>query len=256
MHQQTEARGGGAFKLDVRLAGMGATMRVGCAALALCVLAACAPRGEAGRTSSGVEEGAFAYVTGEQVLTVVDRYQRRPGLLEGEITTQIPGASFRRVRYRVELGADGRARRAELRFLRADSARDGAPLARVETTFESDGRVRETRDGGPAAEHVASVGAVPFFAPSIAMLQEIVREAHRRTGGRGSAEVPFFPLATGGQGIGTATVTWTSGDSVEVSLRGARGARYAVDGRGRIMGGRGADGSRTRRLPHAGDRPE
>jgi hypothetical protein len=106
-----------------------------------------------------------------------------------------------------------------------------------------------SRRSGP--RHGSGAGVVPWFAPSTAMMQEIIRRAHRLTGGRGRVEVPHFPLASRGQGVGTMVITFVVPDSVEVSYGpGSRPARHPVDAQGRLLSMRTAEGRRlTVRTP-------
>jgi hypothetical protein len=232
--------------------------------LLLATATACsAPRPDTPRTASETPPAPAAGLTAapeRRVFTLIneegdtistDVYTRTAEALDGEIRIHLPRAKFQRARYRVEFDSEGRAVHAKLTFLRASTPTGEPALGGFTAVLHPDGSVEEAQNGGTAVRYQAGAGVVPWFAPSTAMMQEIIRRAHRLTGGRGRVEVPHFPLASRGQGIGTMVITFVVPDSVEVSEGpGSRPARYPVDAQGRLLSMRTAEGRRlTVRTP-------
>ncbi|MBA3970412.1 MAG: hypothetical protein H0X52_09975 [Gemmatimonadetes bacterium] len=232
--------------------------------LLLATAAACsAPRPDTPRPASETPPAPAAGLTAapeRRVFTLIneagdtistDVYTRTAEALEGEIRIHLPGAKFQRARYRVEFDSEGRAVHAKLTFLRASTPTGEPALGGFTAVLHPDGSVEEAQNGGTAVRYQAGAGVVPWFAPSTAMMQEIIRRAHRLTGGRGRVEVPHFPLASRGQGVGTMVITFVVPDSVEVSYGpGSRPARHPVDAQGRLLSMRTAEGRRlTVRTP-------
>jgi hypothetical protein len=169
-----------------------------------------------------------------------DRRGRSP-----ELRIYLPGAKFQRARYRVEFDSQGLAVHAKLTFLHASTPIGEPALGEFTAVLHPNGMVEEARNDGTPDRYQTGVGVVPWFPPSTATMQEIIRRAHRLTGGRGSVDVPHFPLASGGQGVGTATITFVTPDSVEFSYGlGSGPVRHPVDRQGRLLGGRTVEGRR------------
>jgi len=197
-----------------------------------------------GYVLTGTPERRVFTLTNEVGDTVsTDSYARTAEALEGEIRIYLPGAKFRRARYRVEFDSQGLAVHTKLTFLRESTPTGEPVLGEFTTVLHPNGTVEEARDEGTAVRYQAGVGVVPWFPPSAVTVQEIIRRAHRLTGGRGRVEIPHFPLASGGQGIGTAIITFVAPGSVEISYGPGSGpVRYAVDRQGRLLGGGTAEG--------------
>ena len=179
-----------------------------------------------------VERGAFVLVARGDT-TVRDEYTRTSALLEGEVRTLVSGAKFRTARYRVWFREDGTASRAELTFPREQPT--SSPPTQFTATF-SDSVIEERQPGRPPLTAKGAPGVVPLFAPSIAMLQNVISSSHSG----GHREVLVYPIATDGRPQ-SVSVRRVSADTVEVT-QGGSSARYAVDDRGRITGGRSANG--------------
>lgn len=223
--------------------------RVSVALLLLVAATACsAPRSDTPRPAPDAPSAAAPVLTGASERTIftlinevgdtvsTDAYTRTAESLEGEIRIHLPGAKFQRGRYRVEFNPESRAVHAKLTFLRASTPTGEPALGGVTAVLHPDGMVEEAQNGGTAVRYQAGAGVVPWFAPSTAMMQEIVRRAHRLTGGRGRVEVPHFPLASRGQGIGTMVITFVAPDSVEVAYGpGSGSVRQPVDAQGRLL---------------------
>jgi hypothetical protein len=213
--------------------------------------AACsAPQPDTTRTSteaSPIPETVRGGAPERRVLTLLneeghtvstDTYTRTAEALEGEIRIHLAGAKFQRARYRVEFDSQGLAVQAKLTFLRAGTPNGEPALGEFTAVLHPNGMVEEARDGGTPVRYRSVAGVVPWFPPSTATMQEMIRRAHRLTGGLGSVEVPHFPIASDGQGAGTAIITFVTPDSVELSLGpGGDPVRYPVDGQGRLLGG-------------------
>jgi hypothetical protein len=205
---------------------------------------------EAGPTPADEPGGAperrvFALINEEGDTVSTDAYTRTDEALDGEVRIHLPGAKFQRARYRVEFDATGLAVHAKLTFLRTDAPTGEPALGEFTVVLHPNGMVEEARDDGTPDWFRTGPGVMPWFPPSTATMQEIIRRAHRLTGGTGSVEIPHFPLASGGQGSGIVTITFLTPASVELSYGpGIDPVRHPVDGQGRLLGGRIADGWR------------
>lgn len=167
--------------------------------------------------------------------TVLEEFSRTPRVLEGEVRPVVEGARFGWARYRVELGPGGEPERADLSLGRVGTSPD-SPAAEVWSVVLRDGTLRETRPDRPAILGRVPAGTAPVFAPSMAMNQEVVRQALLRSGRRGPVEIPIYPVATNGE-VRVVTVSWPSPDTALVAQPGAPGSRFRVDEQGRILGG-------------------
>jgi hypothetical protein len=225
--------------------------------LVVTTLACSAPRSDTPLTSTeavpapadvpGVasERRVFALINEEGDTVSTDVYTRTDKALDGEVRIHLPGAKFQRARYRVEFDSTGLAIHAKLTFLRTYTPTGEPALGEFTAVLHPNGMVEEARDDGTPDWFRTGPGVVPWFPPSTATMQEIIRRAHRLTGGTGSVGIPHFPLASGGQGIGIVTITFLTPDSVELFYGpGSDPVRHPVDGHGRLLGGRIANGWR------------
>jgi hypothetical protein len=180
------------------------------------------------------DSGVFARVVRGDT-TTVDEFVRTTDLLHGVVRTRYKGAKFGWARYRVEFSPSGEAARAELSIGRVGTSLDSPAASNQTIIFGPDSIVEQWPNRSPT--HVAYVrGTVPIFAPSIAMLQEVVRRASRMSPPLRELGVPVYhPLANAG--IDRVRVRWITRDTVAVFSADGDGARYVVRG-WKILSGR------------------
>ena len=177
------------------------------------------------------EKGRLAFIV-EGDTSVVDEYVRTDTLLRGTLRTR--RRSFAWARYEVRFYANGGARSAHLEVGRAGTSLSDRPAREWRLTIDS-GIVREV--SGTGTMHQAAVRhhpVVPRFAPSIAMLQELLRRAPLDP-----MSVPetlsVFPMG-GGSLPRTVVVDRLTPDTVTLmTLGNLYVARYLVDGCGRLL---------------------
>ncbi len=141
------------------------------------------PSAAAAVLPSAPERRIFTLINEEGDTVSTDAYTRTAEALEGEIRIHLPRAKFQRARYRVNFNSEGRAVQARLTFLRGSTPTGAPALGGFTAVLHPDGTVEEARKGGTAVRYQARTGVVPWFAPSSAMMQEIIRRAHRRSCG-------------------------------------------------------------------------
>lgn len=215
--------------------------------LLLALAQACAPLQSSPSAAAEGEQGMLALVVRGDT-TVREEYTRTAGALEGVVRPQ-GGAKFGWARYRVRLAPGGAVERAELELGRPGTT-PGDPAAGRWVVTVADGAVEEVPDRGAARRVAAPAGVVPYFAPSMAMLHEVVRRALPLRGTAATAAIPTYPFPGDGR-LDTLRVRWVGTDTVEVAGGGAT-TRVAVDARGRLVGSRTADGAFVGvRLPHS-----
>lgn len=204
-------------------------MKRSLAALALLVAAACAARAAdpPAPAAAAQDGGTFVVRQGTDTL-VVERFTRTATSLNGEM-------AIRRnlvLAYEQTLGPDGATTAIETRATRpgADSV-----LQRFSATIRGD-TLAGTRVEGDSTRQVRVAvqrGAVLYFNPSPAMLEQAVRRARAIGGTR--VEVPVHVLSGRGGGA-TSVITFVGADSATATL-GQAETRLAVDREGRILGG-------------------
>jgi hypothetical protein len=192
---------------------------------------------EAPPGSADVERGVLGFVADGDT-TVIEEYTRSSRTLEGIVRPQVPGAKFGWARYRVEFGPSGGAERAVLELGRRG---DESAAVRTWTATLRGGQVVEASTAGTTTRVPAAGLVVPVFAPSMAMFNEAIRQAHRLRSSRGRAEVLIYWMASSGE-MHPVTIEWRARDTVAVSYAPGRVGFYTVDTRGRVMGTRDRDG--------------
>lgn len=192
------------------------------AALALALLAACAPA--AAPVPAG-DSGAYVVTFGPDTIAL-ERYTRTADSLRGEMVSRIPRTVV--TRYEARLNPDGSVKglRTELQLLGTDN-----PPPRI--TFSDDftpGTIFETPPNG-VARRIATPGtALPDLGHSIALREQWIRHALRAQRG-GTARFYLFPVR---EDSVVAVQIRTGGDSVRItSIDGEVSAR--VDRRGRLL---------------------
>jgi hypothetical protein len=189
-----------------------------------------------------IDRGIFAFVVDGDT-TVIDEYWRSATTLEGIVQPRRPGAKFGWARYHVVFSPAGDALRADLTLGRVGSSPQSAPVDSLTTTL-GPGVITEEWPNRPPTQVNAERGAIPLFAPSIAMFQEVIRRAHRLSGRRDEIEIPLYSLLNRAE-VQRVHVTWIMPDTASVSGGGYRDVRYVVDPSGRIVSAQTAKGEFT-----------
>jgi len=186
--------------------------------------------------------GTFAFVARGDT-TLRDDYVRDDTLLQGTVRPLVRGAKFGWARYQVHFDRTGEARRAVLSLGRVGTSADSTPVG-VHTTALGPEIITEEWPNTPPTSVAYQRGAVPVFAPSVAMFQEVIRRARALTGAKGTAEVPVYSLLNR-SALELVRVTWVAPDTVEVRWGDTPAVRYAVDATGNILRGEVAAGEFT-----------
>jgi hypothetical protein len=187
-------------------------------------------------TLTVIDSGAFAVVVRGDT-TVVDEFVRRANLLEGVVRTRKRGAKFGWARYRVEFSRSGEVTRSQLSLGRVGTSPDSPPASTHAITF-GPFIVEEWPNRSPTrAPNVR--GVIPLFAPSIAMLQEVVRRARRMSPSQLEIGVPVYPVL-GNAKIEHAPVRWITRDTVIIARGNPPGTLYAVSN-WKILSGQSGD---------------
>lgn len=172
----------------------------------------------------------FLLLGGKDTVSI-EVLKRTPGHLEGELI--VPRAGGRWV-YGAQVGSDGLVTALETAY-NATSDTLGTPARqRGRAVFETDS-IRVTVQAGLFERKLAfpnAVGTLPYFNPSMGMVELAVQRA-LRVGGD-SAQVPLFTI-DGAQTL-SFVVRRLGPDSVLVDLAGIE-ARLAVDSTGAVRGG-------------------
>jgi hypothetical protein len=215
--------------------------------LRLSPAAASAPRRYDPPPPYTMDSGSFALVVRGDT-TVVEEFVRRSDLLEGIVRPRVRGAKFGWARYRVEFSPSGEATRSQLSIGRVGTSPDSPPVSTQAITFGPDSIVEELPNRTPTRVSYIR-GTVPLFAPSIAMLQEVVRRARRISPSVRELGMPVYPLLENAR-IDRVRVRWIGRDTVSFVWGSSAEARYLVSG-WKILGGRNGDFVSVRRRVNA-----
>jgi hypothetical protein len=181
-----------------------------------------------------LHHGALAFIARGDT-TLRDDYVRADTVLRGTVRPLVRGAKFGWARYEVYFARTGEARRVVLSVGRVGTSPDSAPVSTNSTTLGPD-FITEEWPNKPPTSVPYERGTVPVFAPSIAMLQELIRRARVLTDGKGTVEIPVYLLLTR-SAVELVRVTWVAPNTAEVRWGGPLGVRYDVDDAGRILRG-------------------
>jgi len=172
-----------------------------------------------------IDSGTFAFIVHGDT-TIVDEFARTANLLEGIVRTRGRGAKFGWARYRVEFSSSGEVTRSQLSFGRVGTSANSPPVSTYAITFGPDSIVEEWPNRTPTrAPYVR--GVIPLFAPSIAMLQEVVRRARRTSPSQRELGIPVYPVLVNAR-IQPVPVRWVARDTVVIALSDPPGTRYVV----------------------------
>ncbi len=172
----------------------------------------------------------FALVSGNDTVSV-ETLQRSPGHMEGELV--VPRASGRWV-YKVDLAADGLVTSLQTMYNSTTDTSGAPPRQKGLVRFDSDS-IRVTVQAGLLERSLVfpkTPGAMPYFNPSMAMLELAIQRALGL--GSDTASIELFTVEAG-QYI-TIKVTRVAPDSVVADLGGVA-ARLAVNPQGDVRGG-------------------
>jgi len=197
-----------------------------------------------------IDSGAFALVVRGDT-TLVDEFVRRGNLLEGVVRPRVSGAKFGWARYRVEFSPSGEVTRSQLSLGRVGTSPDFAPVSTHEITFGPDSIAEEWPNRAPTRVPYVR-GTVPLFAPSIAMLQEVVRRAVRISPARRELGVPVYRVLANAK-LERVRVRWIARDTVTIAWGDSPEARYAVSGWKIVSGRNGGFFTVRRAVPDAND---
>jgi hypothetical protein len=207
-------------------------------------LACTAPRAVEDRTAGG-EHGSFAFVSGADT-TLVDSYSRTVNVLTGVVQPRVSGARFGWARYRVEFSARYDTTRVVMVLGKAGTSPESLTADTFRTVITMDSIIEQWPNRA-ATRVVGEHGTIPFFPPSIAMFEEVLRRAHTQRSQAGEMRIPVYQLLSGGATDHVA-VSSLAPDSAVVRSQGSRPARYEVDRPGRILSGVAEGNLRTVRL--------
>ena len=197
-----------------------------------------------------IDSGAFALVVRGDT-TLVDEFVRRGNLLEGVVRPRVSGAKFGWARYRVEFSPSGEVTRSQLSIGRVGTSPDSPAVSTHTITFGPDSIVEEWPNRAPTRVPYIR-RTVPLFAPSIAMLQEVVRRAVRISPALRELGVPVYPVLANAR-MERVRVRWIARDTVSIDWGDSPEAHYAVSG-WKIVSGRNGDFITGRRgVPGAAD---
>lgn len=211
-------------------------MRYGVAVLAACATLGCADRDRPAEVPvaalvTPAPPSGFVLMRGADTLAV-ERYTRSAAAVEGEITDAQDGG---RVRYRADLAPDERIIRLTLRLFAKGA---GTPRTEAAVRVQGDSLFFEQRKGGSVTtDHSAApAGTLPYFTPSIALLEQVARRAHAVAGGR-SVRLPMLSISSNRDPELTRPTVTRTADSVFVVVDAANQFRGATDANGRIVSG-------------------
>jgi hypothetical protein len=204
--------------------------------LAIAALAAPATRHAAALAAAqqrGPVAGAFVIRLGTDTVTV-ERFTRTPTRLEGTAVNRQPRTTLRA--YTIELGADGRAVRAEVVLRRPGEAPDAPPIQRAVATFSGDSAFVEIRrDTAVQTRRIAvGPGAIPLAGLASTSFAgfELATMALRRAR---TDSLVLRGYSVGAGGAAALVVRALGRDSVSI-YDGNNTFHARVDGEGRIVG--------------------
>ena len=204
-----------------------------------------------------VERGVFVVLSGRDTVAV-ERFARSANAAESELIVRKDGT---RARQLVQYAADGRT----VAMYSAETFGAGSaqftPTARITLTFAGGVMTRQVAGQDTVQRLPVAAGALPWANLSTLVLEEITRRVRSVGGAR--VDVPLVNIT--GAAAFVARATTVGRDSIALAISDVV-VRLAVDGGGRILGGRipqqdvvihafeGTDRSR-RRTARAGDSP-
>ena len=170
------------------------------------------------RGATAQQPSTFIMLMGSDTLAV-ERVTRAANRLEGDFSSPSRGA---RVRYAATLNADGTVPRLEMWAYR------GSDTSGAHATLQSQGDSMKVQLPGRDMAFGTKAGAIPYFNPSMGLLEQAVLRA--RTLGGQTVEVPLF--ASEGGATVPLSVTFVGSDSAHLSMGGvAMNLALGVDGR-------------------------
>ena len=184
--------------------------------LALAALVALSARGAAAQQPS-----TFVMLLGSDTLAV-ERVTRAANHLDGEFSAPSRGA---RVRYAATLNADGTIARFET------WAYHGTDTSGAHATMQPQGDSMKVELQGRNMAFATKAGAVPYFNPSMGLLEQAILRA--RTLGGQTVDVPLFASENGA--TVPLAVTFVGSDSAHLTLGGVA-MNIAIGVGGRITG--------------------
>lgn len=173
--------------------------------------------------------GAFVVLRGRDTLAT-ERFSRAGGRLSGVVRTHgRRGHTARTTAYAADLAPDGSITRLTVRRL-------GMPAGDTAVVLPGDSLLHVSRRGVKrvARRDTATPGLIPYYLPSVALAEQVLRAARARGGDSARVRV----LALNGGGVRESVlVRWLPGDSALASVSGNQ-LRLALDPAGRsILGG-------------------
>lgn len=211
------------------------------AGVVIATAAACSsPRSTSQERADGAPHRGTLVVIVRGDTTVRDDYVRGDTTLQGTVRPLVRGAKFGWARYDVRFARTGEVRRVMLSLGRVGTSPDTVPVSTHSTTLGPD-FITEEWPNKPPTSIAYQRGAVPVFAPSIAMFQEVIRRARTLTAAKGTVDVPTYSLLNR-SAVDVVRVTWVAPDTAEVRWGDSPGVRYHVDAAGNILRGKGASG--------------
>ena len=172
----------------------------------------------ASRGAAAQQPSTFIMLMGSDTLAV-ERVTRAGNRLEGDFSSPARGA---RVRYAATLNADGTVQQLET------WAYHGSDTSGAHATLRLQGDSMKLQLPGRDLAFATKAGAIPYFNPSMGLLEQAVLRA--RTLGGQTVEVPLF--AAEGATTVPLSVTFIGSDSAHLSMGGvAMNLALGVDGR-------------------------
>ena len=170
------------------------------------------------RRGTAQQPSTFVMLLGSDTLAV-ERVTRAANHLDGEFSSPARGAH---VRYAATLNADGTVPRIET------WAYHGSDTTGAHATMQLQGDSMKVELPGRTMAFATKAGALPYFNPSMGLLEQAVLRA--RTLGGPTVEVPLFASENGA--TVPLSVTFVGSDSAHLSLGGvAMNIALGVDGR-------------------------
>jgi alpha-beta hydrolase superfamily lysophospholipase len=183
--------------------------------LVLAGLAAAVARGAPAQQPS-----TFIMLMGSDTLAI-EKVMRTAGHLDGDFSSPARGA---RVRYAATLNPDGTVPRMEMWAYR------GSDTTGNHATLQLQGDSMKIEMPGRSLAFATKAGAVPYFNPSMGLLEQALMRARTLAGAGATAEVPLF--ASEGGATVPLSVTFVGSDSAHLTMGGvAMNISLGVDGR-------------------------
>jgi dipeptidyl aminopeptidase/acylaminoacyl peptidase len=174
------------------------------------------------------QRATFVVTVGTDTLAV-ESVTRMSARVESDLAVRGQGANLHFV---LALDAQALVSSMEIAVRLAAAAPDAAPVQAGTLAFRGDSVIGEMTAPARSTQRLAvGAGALPFVNLSMATAEQLVRRA--RVVGGARVQIPMF--AVGGAQVLSAVVTWTTPDSVVISLGGVD-LRAAVGADGRVLG--------------------